>query len=95
MLIRVTVCAKKRRDNPSPIPVARIIMRAPIRSKSFPAKGRRRLLNIVPIMYAKLSSIRFSPVMEIRYSLKTPTPIVCPGMLASIPKVLAAIITHP
>ena len=94
-ITRIQLSSKKRRDNPSPIPVARIIIRPPIRSKSFPAKGKIRLLRIVPIIYVKLSSIRLSPVLDIRYSLKTPTPIVCPGILASMPKVLATIITQP
>lgn len=80
---------------PIKIELATIINLQPIRSVKLPANGRRKLLIIVPNIYAKLSSVLLSERALMSLSVKTPTPIVWPGMLARVPIVVAATMTQP
>ena len=49
----------------------------------------------VPMRYTLESSSRVRPVAAIRWSVKTLTPIVCPGMLIAIPSVETPTMTQP
>jgi len=67
----------------------------PLESSSLPENGRMRLLPMIPSMQAVLKVRRSRPVLVIRKSVNTPTPIVCPGMRITVPTTEAARITQP
>ncbi len=83
------------RNNASITAAVEAVILAPKRSSSVPARGINKALARVPTIYADDIPTLVVCIAGIRWSVNTETPMVWPGMLASIPNDPATRITQP